>query len=95
MFTGVVLLTMFISLYFLTRAFAVQQLTDNGQLPPGATVPIFGSVAQMFRVVKAVLQENPVVYVVWAFAMYVAYFIPSSPHRAGRRPTPPTADPPG
>jgi hypothetical protein len=80
-----VFITMFISLYFLTRAFAVQDLTNNGQLLPGESIPLFVSVAQMVRVVKDVMHESPVLYFLWAIAMYVAYFIPSLPHRAQKQ----------
>ncbi len=79
------LVSLFFSQYFLTRAFAVDVLTTSGQLLPGESVPLFISPSHMYRVMADVFRANPINYFVWGLAVYIAYTLPSSAHRAAKK----------
>lgn len=78
------LVSLFLSNYFLTRALAIDTLTSQGRLRP-ASVPLFLGPADMLDIVGSYLSSHPTNYFVWAFAIYIAYTVPSATHRNARK----------
>ena len=78
-------ISLFFSEYFLARQLAIDSLESQGLIHSGITVPLFMAPGSMIRVVRSTLQATPTSYAVWAFALYIAYAIPSASHHAARR----------
>jgi hypothetical protein len=79
------LVSLSVSTYFIARAFAVDALRERGDLLPGETVPLFVPLTSMVRIVMDQFHGHALMYVTWAFSLFIAYAIPSARHATDKK----------